>query len=428
MNPLTLGLASIKKRDSSRFRRRLFAEILNENLAARVAHRMFLDSRLRPAISLALLIYSWRRLFQIRARIERHHEEVAVFHFANERRAIERFGPERVRRRGSISYRSIHPAAFSESVRFLFFGGAFAAKKLLRSARVSMRLIEKNGFLIGARQAEFLALYGFYRNLFRRRGVRGRTFISSSEANPEIISAVLAAKSNGNKIIFINHSALEREQGIFFHDEVLISGSDRIAAKRPPAPPDFTKVKRIGIACSIIADRERLRKVVTECLRTFPGAEIVIRQHPNRTFRAVSKNALPKNSRVVVSSRSRQPGLEAQSAEWNFAIAGSSSVHLDLRVLGIPTVHMNIDGIDWDPYDFAGSGLVPSAENAGDIPDRLAVYGLPKSTVPGYYFHEYDTSHLNPPTQRDGQEVVGQRALSADRTGLSGERSSAKRI
>jgi hypothetical protein len=375
MNPIFIGLSSIKKRDSSRFRQHLFSKLLLEKPFLRIAHQAFLKSEIRPLISFLLILYSLRRFFQIRIHLEKDRKEIAVFNYGNERRAIERVSPLE----NSISY-----GAFK-----LPMLPSFSMKKTLIWIRVSMKLLKKNGFLVGARQAEFLVLYGFYRNFFSRENISGQTFLSASEANPEVIAAVLAAKRTGNKTVFINHSALESEQGIFFHDEIMLSASayagriqgtprikilDFLAKSRSLNLPNFERIKRIGIACSVVTSPELIRKTVESCLETFPNAEVVIRQHPNPTFSPVKESWLPKNPRVTVSSRKGQ-GPMSDLLDWDFAIAGSSSVHLDLLELGIPTVHQNIEGIDWDLYDFVGSGLVPSVNKAHEIPASMnAVY------------------------------------------------------
>lgn len=361
MNFLRLGLASIKKRDSSRFRRRLFSQLRSENFLLEVAHRGFASRYFNAPVSYALVLFSMRRFFQIRENFSESSREVSVFHYSNEKRAIEKLARDSP---DSISY------GFQISRVPLFAFKGFSFRKCFQWLRVSRGLLKKNGFLVGARQAEFILLYGYFCKLLQRKQIRGKKFCSSSESNPEVISALLAAKKMGNKTVFVNHSALESEQGIFFHDEVLIQPTE----VKQLMTPNFSQVKRVGIACSVVSDGEKMRKAVQDCLDTFPNAEVVVRQHPNPTFKEISRAALPKSERLRVSSRRHSLPFSSEAGDWDFAIAGNSSAHLDLMGFGVPTVHMNIDGIDWDPYDFIGSGLVPSVEHACDIPKKMTAH------------------------------------------------------
>jgi hypothetical protein len=371
------GLESIRKRDSSRFRKLLFARLQALNWRARLAHRAFLVPSLRPAVSAALVLYSLRRFFQLR--LELGDGDILVFHYPNEKRAVERA----LKASSSISYEGRGEVLWL-AVREL------RAKKLAQWARVSMRLLRRNGFLVGARQTEFLALYGFFTRRFESQAIRSRTFLSASESNPEVIAATLAAKKAGNRLVYVAHSALERELGVFFHDEIRVPGAayvnrvlphlkeparSRVVVSEPNRPPSPelrlppTQVRTVGVACSIIVDPLRLESIVRQCLDAFPEARIVVRAHPNRSIETRSPH-FPQDARVRVSERTAVT-LAEEARDWDFAIAGNSSAHLDLLGLGVPTIHMNIDGIEGDLYDFIGSGLVPRAEEATDIFTRM---------------------------------------------------------
>jgi hypothetical protein len=379
MGEIALGLTSIRKRDSSSTRRKLFSALVAEKRLVRAAYRAFQSRSLRPAVSLALLAYSLRRLFQIRFRLSG--PEIRIYHYLNERRAVERVSSGTS---GAIWYGSWPSPA---SLRFLSLG------KARQWIRVSMRLLERNGFLIGARQAEFLLLYGFSARVFAAMEIRGRTFISASESNPEIIAVTLAARRSGNRTVFVNHNAVEREAGTFFHDEIRVPGvafvekiranlarglpGPRFVVAGTPAPrpvvrlPDFARVGRIGIVCSVIAKEGELRRAIESCLRAFPRAEVVVRPHPNRSIARLSRAELPEDPRVRLSSGPFVP-VSIEGRSWDFAIVGNSSSHLELLAAGVPTIYLDLDGLDDDLFDFVSAGLVPGITGASLDPGDLA--------------------------------------------------------
>lgn len=377
---IALGLTSIRKRDSSSTRRKLFAALVAEKRLVRAAYRAFQSRRLKPWVSVALLAYSFRRLFQIRFRL--NGTEVRIFHYLNERRAVERISTGDS---GAIWYGGWPSLG---NLRF-----TFSLRKTRQWARVSMRLLERNGFLIGARQAEFLLLYGYCARVLEAQGVRGRTFISASESNPEIIAVSLAARRNGNRTVFVNHNAMEREAGTFFHDEILVPGvafAEKVRsnlARVAPGPniivsgssgprpvprlPDFDRIERIGIVCSVITAPGGLRRTIETCLRAFPNAKILVRPHPNRSIARVASAELPPDPRVHLSKGAFAP-LATEAGDWDFAIVGNSSSHLELLAAGVPTVYLDIDGLDDDLFEFVGQGLVPGISGGSLDPKHLA--------------------------------------------------------
>jgi hypothetical protein len=383
---MSIGLGSIARKDETALRRFFFDKLLETNRAARLAFRAYEHPVLRGIVSHALVLRPLVRVISARLEIPPNATLICVCNSSNERRALVmlRDGGDR----GWISYRW--------SVSGLIAGSAWLAGRLrnLRKARqayrVSLRMVKRRGFLVGARQAEFALLYSYFYDRLGKKGVRGKTFACSTESNPEVIAATLAARRLGAPITYVDHGFLDRDLGIFFHDRLVLSCEallSRVEAGLLPGLrpsidwarsaresrglriPDFKSIRHVGIVGSLAMSRENYLRVVAECLVEFPSAVISVKPHPNPVFTGSFYSKLPEQSRVRVIPAKESLLKAAES--WDFAIASGTCSHLELLRAGIPTIYMDIDGYERDPKGFIGSGILPEAHSASEIAARI---------------------------------------------------------
>ncbi|HUP56335.1 MAG TPA: hypothetical protein VM598_02710 [Bdellovibrionota bacterium] len=381
---VSIGLGSIARKDTSGMRRYFFERLLEANWMARLAFRAYGHPHLRPLVSRALVLRPLVRVLSAGLEIPPNVARIDVYNYSNERRALAAFRDGQDGARGFISYRwslsgFLHGSAW-------LAGRLWNARKARQAFRVSLRAVKKRGFLVGGRQAEFLLLYAYFHDRLAKAGVRGKTFACSTESNPEVIAALLAARGLGNRTTYVDHGFLDKDLGIFFHDRLVLSSEallGRIETRLLPGLrptvgwarsrnetrglriPDFRAIRHVGIVCSIAMIRENYLRVVSECLAEFPAALISVKPHPNPAFTGSFFRKLPEHGRVRILPA--KASLSEAAESWDFAIGGGTCAHLELLQAGIPSIYMDIDGYERDTKGFIGSGILAEARSASEI-------------------------------------------------------------
>lgn len=360
MGHLFLGLKSIKMKDSSKHRSILFQNYIDTSLLYKlILKNPFAQMRFyQKLISYIFSLYSLLNTLKISFDFKSDQQFITIYEHNNEIRCIRaRLSAEQFSHSGFITFpKRINPwvlRQFIDHIRFSF-----------RIFRLSAKLIQKNGILIGTRQGQFLFFYSLTSKIKKLAAV---PLIISTESNPNVIGIALAAQKNGHKVIYVNHGFLDSDLGLFFHNQVVAQGDALIDRIKPfilsdPAinnvgayyPVQAMKVpvqriQVIGIVLSLNPIESKIINLVKQIGSIHPKVHIQIRPHPNLLFSRELTQKLKENSKISVLNPTDWLDFDTN---WDLAIAGNTSAHIDLIAKGIPCIGMNIDQNPEDIYGF----------------------------------------------------------------------------
>lgn len=371
---ILIALQSIKKKDSSQFRTLLFTEYRKKYWLSELSYSAYKKEFLRPFIVLLIFIYCFRKILSISLNPKEKSNEIYIYNYANEKKSILQNFPN-AQYATELTYIN-EPTNIIRNLRRLL-SYQINYSDILRLIKISLRLSKRNSFLVSARQIEFLLLYSFYKNIFRKSEFK--EIYISSESNPEIISAALACPSG--RINYTNHGFLNKDLGFFFHDRLILDSSplkDRIVPflRNPSARIAIIEKKHgprinlhfstnhILILGSLIFDLNCFKKLIEECHSNLRGSKITVRFHPNKTFFDPLIFDYCQNLDLNVSFKQ---SLKEQLAESSLVIAGETSAHLDALAQGVPVIYYQLDQFPRDHYGFISSHLVPEVKSLIDL-------------------------------------------------------------
>lgn len=375
MGHLFLGLKSIKMKDSSIHRAILFQNYIDTSLLYKfILQNSFATSRFyQKIISYLFSVYGLLNTLKISFDFKPQDQFITIYEHHNEIRCIKaRLSPEQYSHSGFIK--------FNKKINWWVIKQFFNHLNLsFRIFKLSARLIQKNGVLIGTRQCQFLFLYNL---AYKIENLGAAPIIVSTESNPNVIGIALAAQKNGHKIIYINHGFLDSNLGIFFHNHIVAQGDALIERIKPfifatasisnvgayypiqPLKVPVSKVRVIGIVLSLNPLESELLKLITQISLNDPEARIEIRPHPNLIFSDGLTEKLKNNSKVSVLHPTDWLNFHT---EWDLAIAGNTSAHIDLIAKGIPCIGMDIDKNPEDIYGFYQDQFILKADYHSNI-------------------------------------------------------------
>lgn len=360
MGHLFLGLKSIKMKDSSKHRGILFQNYIDTSfLYQLILKNPFIQTRFyQKLISYLFSFYALLNTLKISLDFNTHHQFITIYEHSNEIRCIKaRLSSEQFSQSGFITFpKKINFWVLKQFITHIGFS--------LRLFRLGSKLIQKNGILIGTRQSQFLFFYSLTSKIKNMHSV---PMIISTESNPNVIGVALAAQKNGHKIIYINHGFLDSDLGLFFHNQVVAQGDALIERIKPfissnpiinnvgayypvqalkiPIP----KVQVVGIVLSLNPVESKIIHLIKQIGDIHPEVRIEIRPHPNLIFSSELTQNLKTNTKVSVLNPTDWLNFHT---EWDAAIAGNTSAHIDLIAKGIPCIGMNIDHNPEDIYGF----------------------------------------------------------------------------
>jgi hypothetical protein len=382
MGHLFLGLKSIKMKDSSKHRAILFQNYINSSLLYRIILKNPLCHKkiYQTILSNIFALYSLLVPLRISLNFVSSHKYLAIFEHANEIRCIKsRISEEHFKQVGLVTFSNF----FNPSVFLIFLGHIIFSLRLFKTCK---KLIKKNGVLIGTRQSQFLILYSLSSYYLKTKKTSFDEVFISTESNPNVIAIAMASQKSGKKVIYINHGFLDSQLGLFFHDHLIIQGKalyERISPFITSTPKitnvgayyqilplkiPIEKIKSIGIVLSLNPDTQKVVKLIDQIALLHPDVKIEIRPHPNHIFSNALIPLLKANSRVLI----LQPSNWNQfNPEWDFAIAGNTSAHIDLIAKGIPMMGMDIDENPDDLYGFYENNYILKTFYKSDIKNEI---------------------------------------------------------
>ena len=373
-----IAFQSIKKKDSSRFRKLLFDEYRKKYLLSQFFYLAYGTHILRPAVVLLLIVFSLRKVISVNFKQNKNLSEIYVHNYSNEKKAIlSAFA--NAQNASELTY--IYSLKNLIKNLCVLFGQQFSLNDVSRFIKICLNLSKKNSFLVTARQIEFLLLYIFYQYFFKKIDIK--EIYISSESNPEIISAALACIHA--KINYTNHGFLNSDLGIFFQDQLVLDSrplQNRIIPYLLNQKVEFEIVKKsqaqfikpkidtqnILILGSLVLDINCFNKLIDDCQKHLINSHITLRPHPNKTFADLKYLDLCKRYKISINSRT---SLNQQLSDSTLVIAGETSAHLDALAQGVPSIYYRLDQFPHDHYGFISSGLIPEVKSLDGLKNSI---------------------------------------------------------
>lgn len=378
MGHLFLGLKSIKMKDSSTHRGILFQNYIDTSFL----YRIFLKNPLvhtsfyQNFISYLFSFYSLLNTLKINFDFKNDQQFITIYEHNNEIRCIKaRLSADQFLRTGFITFTN----KFNFWVFKQFLGNVGLTFRIFR---LCVKLVQKKGVLIGTRQGQFLFLYA----LTHKVNLNTLPLIVSTESNPNVIGIALAAQKKGHKVVYINHGFLDSDLGIFFHDQVVAQGEALIKRIKPCIHshplinnvgayyPVLTfkmpvrSIRVVGIVLSLNPIESKVIQLITQIGNIHPEVRIEIRPHPNLIFSNELTQNLKSLSKVSVLNPTDWINFHT---DWDLAIAGNTSAHIDLIAKGIPCLGMDIDKNPEDLYGFYKDQFILKADYHNNIQQDL---------------------------------------------------------
>ena len=378
MGHLFLGLKSIKMKDSSKHRGILFQNYINTFFLYRwILNNPFSQKHFyQRFISYIFSVYGLLNTSKISFDFKKNQQFITIYEHHNEFRSIKARLPD-----GDFSYSGF--IRFPGKINLWVLKQFFANLSLtLRLFKLTAKLIQKNGVLIGTRQGQFIFLY----SLTHKIKMGSIPLIISTESNPNIIGIALAAQKNGHKIIYINHGFLDSNLGLFFHDKIVAQGDALINRIKPfilsnptvcnvgsyypvlAMKIPITKIQVVGIVLSLNPIESKISDLILNIKKAHSDVRIEIRPHPNLIFSSQLTKNLKENNNVVVLPPTDWLNFHN---EWDLAIAGNTSAHIDLIAKGIPCIGMDIDKNPDDIYGFYQDHFILKVDYHNNIHNDL---------------------------------------------------------
>ena len=358
MGHLFLGLKSIRMKDSSAHRGILFQNYIDTSLLYKIILKNPLAKLAfyQKILSYLFSLYSLLNTLRISFDFKDNQKFVTIYEHQNEIRCIKaRLSSDQLALSGFIT--------FPKKINWWVFKQFICHLRLsFKMFKVTAGLIQKNGVLIGTRQGQFLFIYSLTHNL---KTLTSTSFIISTESNPNVIGIALAAQKKGHRIIYINHGFLDSDLGLFFHDQIVAQGEALIERIKPflSSSPMISnvgayypvlelkipvqKIKVVGIVLSLNPIEAEILNLIDLIGKVHPEVRIEIRPHPNLIFSSELTHNLKNNSKVSVLNPVDWLNFHT---EWDLAIAGNTSAHIDLIAKGIPCIGMELDQNPEDMY------------------------------------------------------------------------------
>jgi hypothetical protein len=229
---------------------------------------------------------------------------------------------------------------------FLWLLSNLFHKKTLKTISVLKKVNKKYSFPISARAAEVILLYCYFsHDFFQNR--RSRVFLSTTQSHPHFSALSGLKRVKRTKLIFLAHSPcvadpmpISVDLGIFWG----LEGADqfeRIGSKIPAReyyfPSSKSQIahrkktvthKSILISLSKNPNWLEVKNLIQKLNIHYPDYNHSIRAHPN------SLGKMPSNLNQLLTVGN---SLAEDLADKNFMIAGSSTVHLEAYLHGVPS-------------------------------------------------------------------------------------------
>lgn len=303
--------------------------------------------------------------------------------YANERRqleALEALVPEQDVARLELEPALIVPRADRPSI---------AMRRVARALLADY--VARGDFLVAARVASTL---GYFLRMFPMLArSRARAVWVSSDANPYAVALTAAARAHGLRTCFVTHGHVAEGPPALDFDLAIVDGpavrdvyarAGTIRAHvvfrgsegevRPMQTAELRRhVETLGVFTSILVSWPAVGRAIARLRAVHAPRRVLLRLHPNREMRDRDWAAHLDLSGVEVSDGDRS--IEEDASRCALVAAGSSSVHLSVLKLGVPSLYVrDLDELDDDYYRFVQLGILPRATDAGPSREQIAAF------------------------------------------------------
>ena len=403
-------LRTVIRTDSDPARQALFTAMLRDRPAARLAFS--LHARIAGSFTAAALVSLYgAAAVALTAPAENRRARLLAFAaHANARRQVgvvsswvgaEQCGLVRAGRS------AIRPASV------LALAAAVTSGRLAQFLRILRRVDRRYGFLVACRVAGAVGWYARSHAILNAH--RPAAVLVSSDAQPEEMAFVAAARANGIPQVFASHayptplsppldftlSILEGEAEAEARRQAGPIGGEVVLAGIPgdSAPMDARRFGRanpvIGIFTPKAVAWPALAALIEECQTRLHARKVVLRWHPSM----VERPHLPEAILHQVVMSPAEAILPEVAGQCDWVVADENShVHLPVLKLGIPTIAMRLGVYPEsrrDQYGLIANSIVyPRVRSLAEIePERLLVFYTDRWAG---RFQRYDAAYLRP--------------------------------
>lgn len=398
--------------DSDPARQALFTAMLKDSLAARVVSRVH-GMMGRRAAALLVSVYGVAA-YLMTAPPRRRGAHIAVLaRHANARRQVTIVGSW-IGADECGTLRTGRAALISGSM-LSALAGAIGAGRLAQIFRIVGRIDRRFGFLVACRVAGAIGWYARSRRILQAQRPAG--VLVSSDAQPEELAFVAAARRVGIPTIFASHAYPTPLSPPLAFNLSILEGEAEAEARRRIGPVrgaivlagipgesaamDASRLSRSAPAIGIFTPKAVswpvLRSIITECRQHCGARRIVIRWHPSMLERPHLDDLAGGPGELVVSPAEARLVDVARDCDWVIADE-NSHVHLPVLKLGIPTVAFRLGVYPEsraDQYGLIASRIVfPRMQTLADL--DVASASAFFSECWADRFARYDAAYLRP--------------------------------
>lgn len=386
---------SIRQKDTTPARKLLFDDFLNTGRINSFVAYLLKKPSCEGILAWVFAFYGFFQVLKIRVNLSCNKSDnlVAVYEYSNEIRQI------KFRSKKLITNNITFNTYFNVKIWLFFLKNLKKILIFFRLLKISQKFILKKGVLVGTRQSQFLYVYLFFNDYFKNSdsALSLKTFVMSTESNPNVIAVGLAARNFGARLAYINHGFLDGQLGVFFHDAIFVQGEALLERILPHIRKNFIPekiqiigspfpvrkmivpviaVSKIGIVCPLSPNVDKCAQLINILKTNYPQVIIDVRLHPNRTFSQKLLKRLKNYASVNIVESTSWSKLYL---DWDFAFAGNTSAHVDLIALGIPALGIQLDHCFEDMYGFYKNGFILNITHFLDITNQINQFYLSKT-------------------------------------------------
>jgi hypothetical protein len=257
------------------------------------------------------------------------------------------------------------------------------------------------------------SVFGFYARIHvEMRTTRPAVVVTASNANPEAVALVAAARKYSVISLFSAHASFPPNWvALPFADLVILHGPASLSGNQLPAhskvvfkglpgaskhlalEPLHGNQLVVGIFLSAPIDLAGVQATVEALPKVLPVQRIVVRPHPTVMLSPDLNWIRSSSARIELSTN---VPLEKSIDGCNLDNSGNSSVHLEVLKQGVPTIHIaGLDQVDDDYLGFVDRKVVFKLDRLEDLNlDSLAAFYSEGWTE---RFRLFDPSYLEDP-------------------------------
>ena len=402
---LATALRIVRAMETSAARAAVYDEIKAKNPVYRLVDSLYVKAGAALFQPLILLAYMLKCVVSLGPRAAADAEAVAIAHFPNEHKTIDRvaeLAPDvRLHRLTIARAHMLAPAQIAAACQMLM-----ATPRLWGFLRV---LARRYSFMPSARIASALAFYMRCSHLLAANKQIAAAIVPSNYS-PEAVGMAAAAHHRGRRVVYANHAPVPANGAVVppvLADCALFYGGAttrtyqrrsrclaEVAYIGQPGTPRAMQWREaldtVGIFLTAGTKAEVLKSLIASIRLDLPDARIIVRQHPvtllKTDFSTIGVD--DPNTELTIGNP-----LDDEIAACDLVICGNSGVSMNVLSGGRPVAYLSsLDNISFDANGFVASRLVLSVPWwTDDIYSRLKGFYL----TPGWVgvMQSYDASY-----------------------------------